>query len=261
MLSPSRLQQYIEALQKSGSGSRQTREQIRTLQRLLDTSQDAKNMWRSSSAIWNVGRELGDDVVRSYHAFVSGSATQVAQRLDDHFASMSKLDKGLLLLSAAAATAEAVDRMNQGEAPSEAIARSSVNFVIDLAIAGIPITAAAEMTTQILFNTYAYATGDEAVAQAALSNTTKWVAQQALDDVADRAAYLGEASIALERIVFNEPNVGEILGNVSFERLRQSLSRVEDQIDALPPGHPDEPRLMRMRETFRILIRAKQQEG
>ncbi len=261
MLSPSRLQQYIEALQKSGSGSRQTREQIRTLQRLLDTSQDAKNMWRSSSAIWNVGRELGDDVVRSYHAFVSGSATQVAQRLDDHFASMSKLDKGLLLLSAAAATAEAVDRMNQGEAPSEAIARSSVNFVIDLAIAGIPITAAAEMTTQILFNTYAYATGDEAVAQAALSNTTKWVAQQALDQVADGAAYMGEASIALERIVFNEPNVGEILGNVSFERLRQSLSRVEDQIDGLPPGHPDEARLLRMRETFRILIRAKQQEG
>lgn len=261
MLSPSRLQQYIEALQKSGSGSRQTREQIRTLQRLLDTSQDAKNMWRSSSAIWNVGRELGDDVVRSYHAFVSGSATQVAQRLDNHFAQMSKLDKGLLLLSAAAATAEAVERMNQGEAPSEAIARSSVNFVIDLAIAGIPITAAAEMTTQILFNTYAYATGDEAVAQAVLSNTTKWVAQQALDQVADGAAYVGEASIALERIVFNEPNVGEILGNVSFERLRQSLSRVEDQIAALPPGHANEARLLRMRETFRILVRAKQQEG
>ncbi len=261
MLSPSRLRQYIEALQKSGSDTRQTREQIRTLQRLLDTSKDAKNMWRSSSAAWNVARELGDDMVRSYHAFVSGSATQVAQRLDNHFAQMSKLDRGLLLLSVAAATAEAVDRMNQGEAASEAIARSSVNFVIDLAIAGIPITAAAEMTTQILFNSYAYATGDEAVAQAALSNTTKWVAQQALDDVADRAAYLGEASIALERIVFNEPNVGEILGNVSFERLRQSLSRVEDQIDALPPGHPDEPRLMRMRETFRILIRAKQQEG
>ena len=74
--------------------------------------------------------------------------------------------------------------------------------------------------------------------------------------MADGAAYLGAALIA-----FHEPNVGEILGNVSFERLRQSLSRVEDQIDALPPGHPDEARLMRMRETFRILIRAKQQEG
>ena len=83
----------------------------------------------------------------------------------------------------------------------------------------------------------------------------------ALNQVADGAAYLGEASIALERIVFNEPNVGEILGNVSSERLRQSLSRVEDQLDALPPGHADEARLMRMRETFRILIRAKQQEG
>ena len=42
----------------------------------------------------------------------------------------------------------------------------------------------------------------------------------------------------------------------SFDRLRQSLSRVEDQLDALPPGHADEARLLRMRETFRILIRA-----
>ena len=261
MLSPSRLRQYIDALARTGSGTRQTGDQIRALNRLLEMSKDAKNMWRSSSAIWNVGHELGDDVVRSYRAFVSGSATEVAQRLDSHFAKMSKLDKGLLLLSVAAATAEAVERMNQGEAPSEAIARSSVNFVIDLAIAGIPITAAAEMTTQILFNTYAYTTGDEVVAEAVLSNTSKWVAQQALNQVADGAAYLGEASIALERIVFNEPNVGEILGNVSSERLRQSLSRVEDQLDALPPGHADEARLMRMRETFRILIRAKQQEG
>lgn len=261
MLSPSRLQQYIEALQKSGSGTRQTREQIRTLQRLLDTSKDAENMWRSSSVAWNVARELGDDMVRSYHAFVSGSATQVAQRLDDHFAQMSRLDKGLLLLSVASATAEAVERMNQGQAASEAIARSSVNFVIDLAIAGIPITAAAEMATQIMFGSYAYATGDEAVAQAALSNTAKWAAQKALDDVVDRAVYLGEASIALERIVFNEPDIGQILDNVDYGRLRQSLSLVEDRIAALPPGHADEARLMRMRETFRILIRAKQQEG
>ena len=86
-------------------------------------------------------------------------------------------------------------------------------------------------------------------------------AEQALNRVADGAAYFGEASVALERIVRNEPNIKGILGNVSTARLRQSLSLVEDQIAALPPGHPDEARLMRMRETFRILMRAKQQEG
>ena len=261
MLSPGRIQQYINALKKSGSGTRQTREQLRTLQSLLDSSQDAKNMWRSSSALRNIGRTLASDAAQSYRAFVSGSATQVAQRLDNTFAGMSKLDKSLLVLSVAAATAEAVDRMNQGEAASEAIARSSVNFVIDLAIAGVPITAAAEMGTQILFTSYAVATGDEGVSDATLSNTSKWVAQAALDQVAGGAAYLGEASVALERMVYNEPNIGEILGNVSFDRLRQSLSHVEDQIAALPPGHADEARLMRMRETFRILIRAKQQQG
>jgi hypothetical protein len=261
MLSPTRIQEYIDALRKSESGTRQTHEQIRTLQRLLDSSQDGKNMWRSSSALWNVSSTLAADAAESYRRFVSGSATQVAQRLDDHFARMSRLDKGLLLLSVASATAEAVDLMNQGQAASEAIARSSVNFVIDLAIAGVPITAAAEMATQIMFGTYAYATGDKGVSDATLSNTTKKVTEWALDQVANAAVYAGEASIALERIVFNEPDIGQILDNVDYGRLRQSLSLVEDRIAALPPGHADEARLLRMRETFRILIRAKQQEA
>lgn len=261
MLSPGRIQRYIDALVKSGSGTRETRAQIRMLQGLLDSSQDMKNLWRSSAAWRNLARNFANETADAYRQFVSGSSTQVAQRLDASLSKMTKLDKGLLLLSVAAATAEAYDRIEQGAATSDAIARSSVNFAIDLAIAGFPITAAAEMATQILFTSYSYATGDEAIAQGTLSNTSKWVAQQALDQVADGAAYLGEASVALERMVFNEPNIREILGNVDYGRLRQSLSRVEDQIAALPPGHADEARLLRMRETFRILIRAKQQEA
>ena len=261
MLSPGRIQGYLDGLLKSGSTTRQTREQLRMLQGLLDTSQDAKNLWRSSSAWRNLSRTLATNAADSYRKFVSGSSTQVAQRLDDAFSGMSKLDKGLLVLSVTAAAAEAYDRVEKGAAPSDAIARSSVNFVIDLAIAGVPITAAAEMATQILFTTYAYATGDEAYSDATLSNTTKWAAQEALNKVADSAAYMGEASIALERMVKNEPNISQILGNVSYDRLRQSLSHVEDQIAALPPGHADEARLMRMRETFRILMRAKQKQG
>ncbi len=261
MLSPGRLQGYLDGLLKSGSTTMQTREQLRMLQGMLDTSQDVKNLWRSGSAWRNLSRTLATNAADSYRKFVSGSSTQVAQRLNTSMSKMTKLDKGLLVLSVAAATAEAYDRIEKGEAASEAIARSSVNFVIDLAIAGFPITAAAEMATQILFTSYSYATGDEAVAQGTLSNTSKWVAEQALNKVADGAAYMGEASIALERIVRNEPNIKEILGNVSTARLRQSLSLVEDQIAALPPGHADEARLMRMRETFRILMRAKQQDG
>ncbi len=261
MLSPGRIQRYLDALVKSGSNTQKTRDQMRMLQGLLDTSQDLKNLYRSSSAWRSLATNLANDTATAYRKFVSGSSTQVAQRLDASLSKMTKLDKGLLLLSVAAATADAYDRIEKGEAASEAIARSSVNFVIDLAIAGFPITAAAEMATQILFTSYSYATGDEAWAQGTLSNTSKWVAEQALNRVADGAAYFGEASVALERIVRNEPNIKGILGNVSTARLRQSLSLVEDQIAALPPGHPDEARLMRMRETFRILMRAKQQEG
>ncbi|MDI9434339.1 MAG: hypothetical protein QM570_21700 [Planctomycetota bacterium] len=261
MLSPGRIQRYIDALVKSGSGTRETRQQIRMLQRLLDSSQDMKNLWRSSAAWRNLARNFANEAADGYRKFVSGTSTQIAQRIDASWSKMSKMDRGLLVLSVAAASAEAYDRIQQGAAASDAIARSSVNFAIDLAIAGFPITAAAEMATQILFTSYGYATGDEAWAEGTLSNTSKWVAQQALDQVADGAAYLGEASVALERMVFNEPNIREILGNVDYGRLRQSLSRVEDQIAALPPGHADEARLLRMRETFRILIRAKQQEA
>ena len=261
MLSPGRIQRYIDALVKSGSGTRETRQQIRMLQGLLDSSQDMKNLWRSSAAWRNLARNFANEAADGYRKFVSGTSTQIAQRMDASWSKMSKMDRGLLVLSVAAASAEAYDRIQQGAAASDAIARSSVNFAIDLAIAGFPITAAAEMATQILFTSYGYATGDEAWAEGTLSNTSKWVAQQALDQVADGAAYLGEASVALERMVFNEPNIREILGNVDYGRLRQSLSRVEDQIAALPPGHADEARLLRMRETFRILIRAKQQEA
>ncbi len=261
MLSPGRIQRYIDALVKSGSGTRETRAQIRMLQGLLDSSQDMKNLWRSSAAWRNLARNFANEAADGYRQFVSGSSTQIAQRMDASWSKMSKMDRGLLVLSVAAASAEAYERVQQGAAVEDAIARSSVNFAIDLAIAGFPITAAAEMATQILFTSYSYATGDEAWAQGTLSNTSKWVAQQALDQVADGAAYLGEASMALERFVCNEPNIQEILGNVSTTRLRQSLSLVEDQIAALPPGHADEARLMRMRETFRILMRAKQQQG
>ncbi len=116
------------------------------------------------------------------------------------------------------------------------------------------------MITQVMFSSYAYITGDKAVADATLSNVAKLIAQKALDQVASGAAYLGDASIAFERMVFNEPNIDQILGNVSYPHLRQSLSHVEDKLAAIPPGHADEKRLLRIREAFRILIRAKQKQ-
>lgn len=259
-LSPDQIRRYIEALKKSGSGTTQTRAQLKAMQTLLDKAQAARSYVRSG-ALRSIGRTLATDAAASYRTFVKGSATEIARRLDTYRAKMTKLDRGLLILSVAAAGAEAYDLMNKDMAAEEAIARSSVNFAIDLAIAGVPIAAAAEIGTQIMFGSYAYASGDKGVSDATLSNTAKQVAEAALDRVATGGAYLGEGSIALERVVFNEPNIGEILGNVSYDRLRQSLSQVEDELAAVPPGDPDEKRLLRMREAFRILIRAKQQQG
>jgi hypothetical protein len=172
---------------------------------------------------------------------------------------MTKLDKGLVFLSVGAAVADMVEKVEGGMATSEAVARSSVDFAIDLAIGGFPLTAAAEMGTQVLFTTAALITGDAGYSDATLSNTSKWVAGQVFDGIAAGAAGLGHGWVVMTRALTGEPGMTEILANVDFARVRRSLSHVEDRLDALAPGDPDEERLMRMRETFRQLIRAMQQ--
>jgi hypothetical protein len=257
-LSPHRIQRYMDALVKAGSESRKTREKLRGLKELLSLSKDAKQMWRSFSAIQKVASSTLNSAKAGYQAFVKGSAMQVAKRTDAWWAGKSKFEKGLFVLSVAAAASDAYAQTQRGVAPSEAIARSSVDFAIDLVIGGVPALAAAEMATQILFTTYAHATGSEGVSDATLSNTSKWVAKTAFDRVAEAASAAGTYAIALERYASGDPTVLEILANVDFARLRSSLSRVEERLGALPPGHPGEARLLRMRFAFRRLIRAKQ---
>jgi hypothetical protein len=257
LLSPKRLQGYIDAVVKGGSESKTTREQLKNLRMLLRRSEDAKRMWKSWGAIKSVASGLAGDALAKYNAFVKGSADTLAKRTDAWWAGKSKLDKGLFIFSVAAAAANAYQQTQKGVATSEAIGRASVDFVIDLVIGGVPILAAAEMGTQILFTSYAMATGDKGVSDATLSNTAKWAAGKALDQVAAGGAALGRWSIALERMASGDPSVEQILGQISWERLRQSLSRVEERISMLPPKHPDEARLMRARQAFRKLMRAK----
>ena len=256
-LSPSRIQRYIDTLVKGGSGSRKTRDQLKQMRQLLRHSQDAKRMLTSWSAIKSVASNLKGQALTAYQSFVKGSADDVAKRLDGALGSMSKFEKGLLVMSIASAAADAYSQTQKGVAPSEAIARASTDFVIDMIIGGVPILAAAEMGTQILFTSYAMATGDQGVSDATLSNTAKWAARNVLDQVAAGAAGLGRWSIALERFASGEPGVAEILANVDHEKLRMALSRVEERIASLPPGHEDEARLMRARQAFRKLLRAK----
>lgn len=260
-LSASRIQRYIDALKKSASGTTKTRTQIRVLSAALRRSQDARRMFKSWAAIKSVASNLSGRALEAYQDFVKGSVDQIAQRADTALAGASKVDVGLMIFSVAAAGANAYEQIQQGVAAEEAIARASVDFVIDLVISGVPILAAAEMATQVLFTSYATVTGDQGVSDATLSNTTKWVARNALDTVASGGAALGRWAAALERIANNETDAAEVLVGVDFARLRQSLSRVEERIAMLPPGHADEARLMRARQSLRILVRAKQGLG
>ncbi len=256
-LSPSRIQRYINSLVKSGSGSKKTREQLKQMQLLLRNSQDAKRMLKGWTAIKSVAAQFKGKALSAYRNFVKGSADDVARRLDGAFGSMSKFEKGLLVMSIANAAADAYSQIQKGVAASEAIARASTDFVIDMVIGAVPILAAAEMGTQILFTSYATATGDQGVSDATLSNTVKWATRKALDKVAAGAVHLGRLSIALERFASGKPGIAEVLANVDRSQLRMALSRVEERIGCLVPGHPDEARLMRARQAFRRLLRAK----
>jgi hypothetical protein len=173
-------------------------------------------------AIKSVASGLAGDALAKYNAFVKGSPTRLPSAPTRGGPQGASSTRGLFIFSVAAAAANAYQQTQKGVATSEAIGRASVDFVIDLVIGGVPILAAAEMGTQILFTSYAMATGDKGVSDATLSNTAKWAAGKALDQVAAGGAALGRWSIALERMASGDPSVEQILGQISW---RDCVSR------------------------------------
>lgn len=166
---------------------------------------------------------------------------------------MSKLDKGLLFLSVAAAVADASDRINSGQDPSEAVSRAGVNLAVELAISGIPITAAAHAATLIVFNGAAYMFDDPvlsaALADVNLENVTKIVAQSALDEVAALGAATGEYFAASEFDALDN--------SASPEKIREGIATAESRLNQTTAGSAQAHDLMRARARLRQLLRAK----
>ncbi|MEZ5715772.1 MAG: hypothetical protein R3D85_11715 [Paracoccaceae bacterium] len=166
---------------------------------------------------------------------------------------MSKLDKGLLFLSFAAATAEASDRMNAGESPYEAVPRAGVNLAVELAIGGIPITAAAHAATLIIFNGAALMVDDPTLAGALsdfnIENVAKIVAQAALDQAAAAGAALGEATAAAEFDALDN--------SASRDRIEAAIAEAENRLNQAQANSADARDLMRARARLRQLLRAK----
>ena len=200
--------------------------------------------------------KLSADWAQRYRAFAAGSGRDVAQRLDGALSQMSNLVRGLLLLSMAAAGAEAYQNAQDGMPASEAVARSGVNFTADLVVGGVPLLAASEIAGQVLFGTGYILTGDKGFTDAAPSNVIKALAQATLDQVVAGACASGEY-------------VG---GARAADRGQERHSRDPGQRRPLAgpcragphggaaggsrTGAPQEWRLLRMRAAFRLLLRA-----
>ena len=258
-LSEERLQDLHAALVKSGS-KRHAGKTIQELVKLRGAVQDFKKTGMPTiQRLLADAKGLRQNATAAYTSYVNQTVTQVRNEFGASLKNMSGLDRSLLVLSVAATAAEVVQRTEAGMSLPEAIARSGTNFVIDVAIAGIPIAAAAEIATQVLFTSASAAMGDGSIRQATLSSTSKFLAEQAFDVVATGGSLVGEASILLERKLTGEPGIAKILANVDTAQLQRSLQTVESRIASLAPGHADESRLMKMRETFRELLRAKKQ--
>jgi len=167
--------------------------------------------------------------------------------------SMSKLDKGLLFLAVAAAAADASDRINSGQDPSEAVSRAGVNLAVELAISGIPITAAAHVATLIVFNGVSYMVDDPALSGALadfnIENVAKIVAQSALDEVAALGAAAGEHFAASEFDALDN--------SASPEKIREGIATAESRLNQATAGSTEVHDLMRARARLRQLLRAK----
>jgi len=169
---------------------------------------------------------------------------------------MSAFDKGLLVLTALDAANKGWERIEGGMDPSEALFRSSVDFAVDLAVTGTPITLAAEIASQILFKAYGTATGESDLGEGVLSSTLQRVAQAAIDKIAAAAAAAGDAEIAFEEIL-GRATEDELLRRLDAQRVLLGIECAEDQLNALAPGDPKEWRLLRIRAALKRLSRAQ----
>ena len=269
ILAEDRISDLLAALEKAGGTSKRVQEARTRLQKLRSLTMGlGREFLPRLAAALGAGAELPAEDAQRFRNMTRASARQIFGSLVEKgaglrfqaspaWSQMSRLDRGLLSLSIANTAADVVTRTSAGMPVGEAITRGVVDLTVELAIAGLPITAAAEIGSQVLFNGYALVTGDASHTERTLSATAKRGAQTALDYLASGSAHLGHGWQVMTRNLAGEPGIAETLAGVDRGRLQRSLAQVEDRLDATAPGAPEEAQLMRMRLVFRQLLRAQ----
>ena len=258
-LSQARIQRLIDGLKASGSTSRKAKQTLQQLEGLRQAARYAgRALPRLEQVLDALKATLKADVLAASSAIARQSVGSLAERVGSGWKSMSGLDRALVGLSVLAAAAETYERVSKGQDPFEAAGRSTVNLVVELAIAGCPLTLAAEVTSQLVLFSGRLVTGDPAWGEATFNNVTKFLVEKAIvDPAAGAARWAGEMSVVLPRMGRGELSVDDTLKSVDKTKLADSIRTVEGLLDGLEPGHPDEARLLRSRRALRQLLRAK----
>lgn len=257
-----RLDDLIQALQKSGADQARYTQLIARLEELkvhavglghhtlprlahMLTSMEgltgeAAAQWQRFKAVaWNPNAGGG-------FTFSSGPA----------WSEMTRFERGMQSLAYAGAMASVIKNTSNGMPASEAIVRASADLAVDFAVGGVPVLAAAETATTLLFNGYEYATGEVGTGEATVTGAAKLAAAWAVDKIVYAGAWWGQEYAALVDLA-DQPGMGEVLESVDRGKLEHSLAEVERRLDALPTDDADAARLLEIRGSLRELIRAQ----
>lgn len=232
-------------------GLKKTREAKEALRRIAQLQANSSNFFSITlPSLKNTTEAIGRATARNLDA-ARAIANQTVSKAEfrNAWSKMGRLDKVLFTASLAAAAAEMSDRIKGGEPAPEAAFRSGTNLVVELVIGGLPVTAAAEAVSQVLFVSYGYYFNDPGVADATVEKVAKRLAQGTLDKVASISRHLGGSQ--------DVSGEASALANFNDSKLDNFLRRTEDELKKAKPGSPEAARLLRMREAARRLRRAK----
>jgi hypothetical protein len=246
----------IEGLVKQASrgvgkvGGRKVGVALRKLTRMKSaaTSLNRYHLPRMANMVADFGRVADANLEAAWGIINTFEAPASGQSIRGIWGGMKGFDKALFVASAAAAATEASQMIKQGKPVGEAVYRGGVNLTVELLIGGIPITAAAQAASLVIFETASQITGNKVFSEVNVESAAKAMAQGAIDIVAGIAQEAGRNPASFD---------AKQLSNVNTQKLQDSLTDVETFLDDLTPGSFGSTRLMRIRARLRELLRAK----
>ena len=213
--------------------------------------EDLRNLewYQSVGKTLNLFRTLQLPADAGFWTNKRGATNQIFQSTADEV-KQSRLAQVMLVAALLKGAADTQDRMLQGQEFSEALGRSTADFMVDLVVAELPPLAAAEMIFAVGLNVAAYTTGADSLKMDTPSEMGKWATEEALNAAASAARRAGERGAVKAKEILEQ--------GLDEGQVRAALADVERRLGEVEPGSQEAARLMQMRGTFRGYLRARE---